>query len=577
MGTLPASPPISLSQIRAEFGDPTNGPHNLAQYIKGNGPSFQVQDTNYAGAGDDAPNVPTALPISILQFRSAHKRFPYAASLPSAVTTAYTSNVVIAVTAEEECIIYVEEGTPASAPTSWAALATRVMGSHTGSEPFPYIITTDITLTGVASGLHAYRVKLEYPNHAETVSALPGSNTCTVSKQIIAPDINVPAATMYTHRPTFTGTGVVGATVTLRINYGGTFFGDFYGTVDGSGNWSITVTSDMAHATTYTLVAMQTLGGVGSAYNPTSRSTYIDLTPAAPSLSVTNAGGTPVADGSLINYLPYFKGVAEAGATVYIQHAYGGGAITSTTADGSGNYFVQMTAHADGGYAVEAYQNNGHANSGTSGVITFTKDMVAPSAPSITAPTGTRTQTFNVTVTPPEANCIIRLYRSANGSTGWALVATTARQSGGPTAIAISYTAPANPSENYFYATAEDAATNVGSACATTANFHVGASAITATLNSYYNYTQYTTTGLKNSGTITCSGGGGNGGPYTYAWAWKSGNVTTILTPTAAATLFRTTLTSLAEVRTGYFTCTVSDGVNTPVESAQAQIDIEKA
>jgi hypothetical protein len=72
--TLPSSPPLSLAQVRAEFGAPAGTP--LHAFVRGGAWVPNVAANN---------NVPTAPPIRLAQLCGATKQPPFVVSGPSSV------------------------------------------------------------------------------------------------------------------------------------------------------------------------------------------------------------------------------------------------------------------------------------------------------------------------------------------------------------------------------------------------------------------------------------------------------------------------------------------------------------
>ncbi|WP_033073283.1 BapA/Bap/LapF family large adhesin [Sphingopyxis sp. MWB1] len=150
----------------------------------------------------------------------------------------------------------------------------------------------------------------------------------------IAPDLTPPDA------PTIdiddltgtivTGTGEIGATVTIFDVDGVTVLGT--GTVDGDGNYSITIAA-RTNGETLTAVQADAAGNVslpGSGIAP-------DLTPPdAPTIDIDGLTGTIV------------TGVGEIGATVTIFDVDGVTVLGTGTVDGDGNYSITIAARTNG-------------------------------------------------------------------------------------------------------------------------------------------------------------------------------------------------------------------------------------
>lgn len=274
------------------------------------------------------------------------------------------------------------------------------------------------------------------------------------------------------------------------------------------------------------------------------------LSPLTPTVNA-NSGATRR------NAYPTITGTGRAGETIAIYNSgTGTGIASSTTVDGSGNWSITQTSGANQSWFIIAKASNARGTTGESASsFDYVLDTVAPSAPSITAPSGSYSANYNVQVTPPEADCIVRLYKADGtyvGTTGYVSAATNIASGA------------ADPSDTTYYAIAEDRAGNVGSACATSANFHAGAVALDAGTGSPTSISGLRVgTGTYYSDYCTASPTGGTPG-YTYSWSKVSGATQISIdgAPRTAATCRAIVTASTYAVYTATFRCTVTDSVS---------------
>ncbi len=185
-------------------------------------------------------------------------------------------------------------------------------------------------------------------------------------------------------RPDIVGTGKVGAIVTIKD--GDTVLGST--TVDASGNWSFTPSSDLAegkHSIIATAVDLTGSTGSSSVFDFT-----VDTTaPAKPTIDqVYDDVGSiqgPIPNGGVTDdSTPTLSGKAEPGSTVAVYD--NGEKLGSVTADPSGNWeFTPTTPISEGPHAftVDATDKAGNT-SPTSDPFSITTDYTAPTAPVIT-------------------------------------------------------------------------------------------------------------------------------------------------------------------------------------------------
>ncbi len=179
--------------------------------------------------------------------------------------------------------------------------------------------------------------------------------------------------------PTITGTGEVGATVTLLD--GATTIGT--GTVAADGGWSITATTALTEGAN-TITATQT-DAAGNTSGPSAAlGVTLDTTAAAPTaLALSPASDSGAQGDDITNVaLPTITGTGEAGATVTLRD----GATTIGTgavAAGGGWSVAATTALAEGANSITATQTDVAGNiSGASAALNVTLDTTAPAATS---------------------------------------------------------------------------------------------------------------------------------------------------------------------------------------------------
>jgi VCBS repeat-containing protein len=263
---------------------------------------------------------------------------------------------------------------------------------------------------------------------------------------------------------------------TVKIYEGTTLVGT--GTADGSGSWSILLTTTLASGP-HSFTAQATDAAGNTSVSSTSFSLTVDTTPPAlPVLTsivddVGNAA-TPIANGGITNDAqPTLSGTAEAGSTVKIFD--NGVQIGSVTATGGAWSFTPSPALSNGAHTLTftATDAVGNASAPTAGYV-INVDTLPPAAPVISSViddvgsvTGPVTGTNPTNDTRPtlsgtaEANATVRIYDgitlvgtvTADGSGNWTLPQTT--------------TALAEGTHN-LTATATDAAGNTSVASAVT-------------------------------------------------------------------------------------------------------------
>ena len=260
---------------------------------------------------------------------------------------------------------------------------------------------------------------------------------------------------------------------TVNIYEGTTLVGT--GTADGSGIWSILLTTTLATGA-HSFTAQATDAAGNTSVSSASFTLTIDTTPPEqPVLTsilddVGNAA-TPVANGGITNDAqPTLSGTAEAGSTVKIFD--NGVQIGSVTATGGAWSFTPSPALSNGPHNLTftATDATGNASAPTAGYV-INVDALAPAAPvissviddvgSVTGPvTGPTNDTRPTLSGTAEANTTVRIYDgitligtvTADASGNWTLPETTTLTQG----------------THNFTATATDAAGNTSVASAVT-------------------------------------------------------------------------------------------------------------
>tara|TARA_R110002072_G_scaffold1266_3_gene10310 strand:+ start:678 stop:9347 length:8670 start_codon:yes stop_codon:yes gene_type:complete len=188
--------------------------------------------------------------------------------------------------------------------------------------------------------------------------------------------------------PTFTGTAVVGATVTLISSQDGVVGS---AAADGSGNWSITSSALSENVHTITATATNAVGNTSAA--SAGLSVTIDLTdpsvPSAPDLTAATDTGSDNADNITNDTTPVLEGTGEPNTGVSLVSSVGGdnlsgGTITSVGVDGSGNWSATLPALADGSRTIIAIAFDAAGNTSTfASGLTLAIDTSAPRITSI--------------------------------------------------------------------------------------------------------------------------------------------------------------------------------------------------
>ncbi|MGY0181096.1 Ig-like domain-containing protein [Lactococcus garvieae] len=215
-------------------------------------------------------------------------------------------------------------------------------------------------------------------------------------------------------------------------------------TADGSGNYSVNLPGSVGPNANITVTATDTAGNVSA---PTSGKTPSDVDTTAPDAPVITGITGNSTDGYVVT------GTAEPGAKVEIKDSTGA-VIGSATADGSGNYSVDLPGSVgpNANITVTATDAAGNVSAPTSGKTPSDVDTTAPDAPVITGITGNSTDGYVVTGTAePGAKVEIK------DSTGAVIGSATADGSGN---YSVDLPGSVGPNAN-ITVTATDAAGNV--------------------------------------------------------------------------------------------------------------------
>lgn len=191
-------------------------------------------------------------------------------------------------------------------------------------------------------------------------------------------------------RPTITGTGEVGSTITILDN------GASIGTavVGTGGTWTFTPTTDLGQGLhPITVTSTDAAGNVSA---PSAGfSVNVDTLVTAPVISsVTDNVGTPapVISGAPTNdNTPTFTGTAEANSTITISE--NGNVIGTALVDGAGNWnFTPNPALTDGSHNLTIITTDAAGNVSTATTFNAVIDTAAPVVPAITLVVDDQTQ-----------------------------------------------------------------------------------------------------------------------------------------------------------------------------------------
>ncbi|QXT35501.1 BapA prefix-like domain-containing protein [Sphingomonas sanguinis] len=221
---------------------------------------------------------------------------------------------------------------------------------------------------------------------------------------VVAPDLNAPLAPIGTvsgDGTTLTGTGEVGATVTIR-GAGGTVLGT--AVVDANGNFTAPLTPAQANGQLVTLTQADAAGNV----SPIGQATAPDITAPVGLTAAINGAGNLV------------TGTGEAGATVTVRDP-GGAVLGTVVVAANGTYAAILTPPQLNAQALQVTQADA-ANNVSAPATVIAPDLTAPLAPigtvagNGTSLTGTGEAGATVTIRGPGGAVIGTALVDANGN-----------------------------------------------------------------------------------------------------------------------------------------------------------------
>ncbi|WP_322964062.1 BapA/Bap/LapF family large adhesin [Sphingomonas fuzhouensis] len=195
------------------------------------------------------------------------------------------------------------------------------------------------------------------------VTQADAAGNVSTPASVIAPDLTAPLAPIGTvsgDGTTLTGTGEVGATVTIR-GVGGAVIGTAL--VDANGGFTATLTPAQANGQTVTLTQADAAGNV----SPITQATAPDITaPVGLTAAISGAGSVVTGQG-------------EAGATVTIRDA-GGAVIGTAIVAANGSYAAILTPPQVNAQVLQVTQADAAGNVSTPATV-IAPDLTAPLAP----------------------------------------------------------------------------------------------------------------------------------------------------------------------------------------------------
>ncbi|MFN3776300.1 BapA/Bap/LapF family large adhesin [Sphingomonas parapaucimobilis] len=195
------------------------------------------------------------------------------------------------------------------------------------------------------------------------VTQADAAGNASTPATVIAPDLTAPLAPIGTvsgDGSTLTGTGEVGATVTIR-SVGGAVLGT--AVVDTNGNFTAPLTPAQANSQTVTLTQADAAGNV----SPLSQVTAPDITAPVGLTAAINGAGNLV------------SGAGEAGATVTIRDA-GGAVLGTAVVAANGTYAAILTPAQLNAQVLQVTQADAAGNASTPATV-IAPDLTAPLAP----------------------------------------------------------------------------------------------------------------------------------------------------------------------------------------------------
>ncbi len=220
--------------------------------------------------------------------------------------------------------------------------------------------------TSAASGALGITVDTSAPNAPAALDLEAASDTGSSNTDNITGD----------NTPTISGTGEVGATVTLTSDVDGAVG---TATVAGDGTWSITASTlaDGAHSLTATQTDVAGNTSAASGALGITVDTAV-LAPAGLDLEAASDTGSSNTDNITGDNTPTISGTGEVGATVTLTSDVDGAVGTATVA-GDGTWSITASTLADGAHSLTATQTDVAGNtSAASGALGITVDTSAP-------------------------------------------------------------------------------------------------------------------------------------------------------------------------------------------------------
>jgi VCBS repeat-containing protein len=220
--------------------------------------------------------------------------------------------------------------------------------------------------TGTASVTGAYALVLTTPQlngQVLQVTQADGAGNPSAPVAVTAPDLTAPDAPLLTLDATGTtasGTGEVGATVTIR-DVGGSVIGTTVVAADGS--FAVALTPAQGNGGTVSATLSDAAGNV----SPIATVTAPDVTPPAAPLAALDPTGTIV------------TGIGEAGATVTVRDA-GGNVLGSVIADPQVNYAITLATPQIDRQVLTVIQADATGNLSTTTTL-VALDQTPPAAP----------------------------------------------------------------------------------------------------------------------------------------------------------------------------------------------------
>jgi hypothetical protein len=239
--------------------------------------------------------------------------------------------------------------------------------------------------------------------------------------------VNPPTLTSTTNTGTsytFSGSGEVGATVTLSLNATPMLP---TAAVAGNGTWTLVIT--LPEGNQNVQFRQEDIAGNTSASTATLPLTVTSGPPAAPTVTLQPADDTGASnsDGVTSDSQPILTGTAEAGSTVTVF--LDGVQVGTTTANGGGVWTYTSSTLSDASYTVSATATRNGQTSAASSPYNLVIDTLDPAAPLISAlqnPSPSASHTISGTAEPNASvavfvDGVLHTSVAANGSGSWSL------------------------------------------------------------------------------------------------------------------------------------------------------------